>query len=81
LANSEVGELIQAIVEEIVDSPDDVNVTETTDDRTTTLEISANKEDVGKVIGKRGAMAKALRTICSSISGKRDHRYMVLIKE
>ena len=81
MANSEVADLIQSIVEEIVDHPGDVNVTETKEDRTTTLEISANKEDVGKVIGKRGAMAKALRTICSSISGKRDHRYMVLIRE
>jgi len=81
LANSEVGELIQSIVEEIVDNPDDVNITETEEDRTTTIEVSTAKEDVGKVIGKKGAMAKALRTICSSISGKRDHRYMVLIKE
>ena len=79
--SSEVGDLIQSIVEEIVDHPDDVNVNETTDDRTTTLEISANKELVGKVIGKQVSMAKALRTICSAISGKRDHRFMVLIKE
>ena len=81
MANSEVGTLIQNIIEMIVDDPDSVNIAESEEDRTTTFEISAAKEDVGKVIGKQGSMAKALRTICSSISGKRDHRYMVLIKE
>jgi len=78
---SEVGELVQHIVEMIVDNPDDVNITEAEEDRTTTIEINTNKEDVGKIIGKSGSMAKALRTICSALSGKHDKRYIVLIRE
>jgi len=81
LANSEVADLVQSIVEAIVDDPDSITIKETEDDRTTNIEVSTAKEDVGKVIGKRGAMAKALRTIMASISGKRDHRYMLHILE
>lgn len=73
--------IILSIVQEIVDNPDAVEVNRIDSEKTTIIEILAPKEDVGKVIGKNGAMAKALRTICSSISGKHDHRYLVQIVE
>lgn len=76
-----VREIIQLIVEEIVDSPEKVEVKQIQGDKTTVIEVVAPKEDVGKIIGKQGAMAKALRTICSSISGKHDHRYLIQIAE
>jgi predicted RNA-binding protein YlqC (UPF0109 family) len=73
--------VMNTIVKEIVDHPDKVVVRKLDGKNTAVVEIITAKDDVGKVIGKSGAMAKALRTICSSISGKHDRRYMIQIVE
>jgi len=56
-------ELIETIVKSLVDYPDDVQVKEQEDDRKVTYSLTVHKDDVGKVIGKQGRIAKAIRTV------------------
>ncbi|MBW3578697.1 MAG: KH domain-containing protein [Actinobacteria bacterium] len=60
--------LLQFVAEQLVDHPDDVSVTPVEDGRgrNVTLELRVHPDDVGKVIGKRGRTAKALRTVCKA---------------
>lgn len=62
--------LIAQIVKELVDKPDEVTVTPVESERTITYELRVGDGDLGKVIGKRGRTAGALRTIISAISAK-----------
>ncbi|WP_345238827.1 KH domain-containing protein [Pontibacillus salipaludis] len=55
--------LIETIVRPIVDYPDDVAVTEQEEERKLTYHLSVHKDDVGKVIGRHGRVAKAIRTV------------------
>lgn len=65
-----IDEALEHLVKGIVDSPDDVNVREKTHRRGTTLEVRVNPEDIGKVIGRNGRTAKALRTVVSALAGR-----------
>jgi uncharacterized protein len=56
-------ELIETIVKPLVDFPDDVQVNVHEEDTRITYQLSVNKKDMGKVIGKQGRVAKAIRTI------------------
>ncbi|WP_017753701.1 KH domain-containing protein [Calidifontibacillus oryziterrae] len=56
-------ELIETIVKSLVDYPEDVVVTVNEDDRKITYNLTVHKDDVGKVIGKQGRVAKAIRTV------------------
>ena len=56
-------ELIVNIVQPLVDHPDDVSVTENSDEKNITYVLSVNKEDMGKIIGKQGRVIKAIRTV------------------
>jgi len=58
------------LVKGIVDNPEDVVITEKTHRRGTTLEVRVNPEDIGKVIGRNGRTAKALRTVMSALAGR-----------
>ena len=62
--------LIEQIVKELVDKPDEVTVTLVESERTIIYELHVGDGDLGKVIGKRGRTAGALRTIISAISAK-----------
>ncbi|GGB30016.1 KH domain-containing protein [Virgibacillus dakarensis] len=55
--------LIESIVTPLVDHPDDVAVTETEEETKIVYHLTVNQEDVGKVIGKNGRIAKAIRTV------------------
>ncbi|QST01561.1 KH domain-containing protein [Pontibacillus sp. ALD_SL1] len=55
--------LIETIVRPLVDHPDDVAVTEQEEERKLTYHLSVHKDDVGKVIGRHGRVAKAIRTV------------------
>ncbi|KGP92836.1 hypothetical protein N780_10815 [Pontibacillus chungwhensis BH030062] len=55
--------LIETIVRPLVDYPDDVAVTEQEEERKHTYHLSVHKDDVGKVIGRHGRVAKAIRTV------------------
>ena len=72
-------DLISDIVEALVDQPDQVTVTEVICDHTVVLELSVAKSDMGKVIGKQGRNAQAIRTILVAASGKAGKRYMLEI--
>jgi len=55
--------LIESIVTSLVDHPDDIVITETEEDTKIVYHLTVNQEDVGKVIGKNGRVAKAIRTV------------------
>ena len=63
-------ELIKYMAEALVDKPDMVSVSEIIGEQTSVIELRVAKEDLGKVIGKQGRTAKAMRTILSAASTK-----------
>ena len=63
-------DLIKYIAQALVDHPQEVNVTEVEGNQTSVLELKVAKEDLGKVIGKQGRTARAMRTILSASSAK-----------
>jgi len=63
-------ELIENIAKALVDNPDEVEVNEVTGDQTAVIELKVAKEDLGKVIGKKGRTAHAMRVILSAASTK-----------
>lgn len=74
-------ELIEYIAKSLVDHPDSVKVTEVEGERTSVIELSVVKEDLGKVIGKQGKTARAMRTILSAASTKEKKRAILEIIE
>ena len=74
-------ELIKQISQSLVDNPDKVEVTEVIGDQTSIIELRVAKEDVGKVIGKQGRTAQAIRTILSAASAKVHKRAVLEILE
>ena len=67
-------ELIHAIAMELVDSPDQVEVTEIPGDNNSVIELRVAKDDIGKVIGKEGRTAQSMRTILTAVSTKLGRR-------
>jgi predicted RNA-binding protein YlqC (UPF0109 family) len=61
---------LEHLVRGIVDNPDDVTVDLVTNRRGRTLEVRVNPEDLGKVIGRNGRTAKALRTVVTALGGR-----------
>ena len=61
---------LEHLVKGIVDNPDDVTVDLVTNRRGRTLEVRVNPEDLGKVIGRNGRTAKALRTVIAALGGR-----------
>lgn len=76
-----VKQLIEAIVQALVDKPEQVQIKEVIGEHAHVLELSVAKEDLGKVIGKGGAHASAIRTIMAAASGKEKKRYILEIIE
>jgi uncharacterized protein len=74
-------ELIKLISQALVDNPDKVEVTEVIGEQTSVIELRVAKEDLGKVIGKQGRTAKAIRTILSATSAKVHKRAVLEIIE
>jgi len=74
-------ELIKFIAQSLVDSPDQVAVSEVLGEQTSVIELRVAKEDLGKVIGKQGRTAKAMRTILSAASTKMRKRTVLEIIE
>jgi len=71
--------LIEEIAKSLVDNPDRVAVTENKGGYTTVIELSVAKEDLGKVIGKQGRTAGAMRTILNAVSAKEKKRTLLEI--
>ncbi len=78
---SAVKELVECIVKKLVDNPETVNVMETEGERTIIVEIKVDSNDLGKVIGKQGRTAKAIRTLISSVAAKTGKRAVLEIIE
>ena len=74
-------DLIELIAKALVDSPDDVRVNEVELERTLMIELAVAQEDLGKVIGKQGRTARAIRTILSAASTKIRKRSVLEIIE
>ena len=74
-------ELIELIAKALVDNPDQVKVAEIEGEKTSVIELSVSKEDLGKVIGKQGRTARAMRTILSAASTKVKKRAVLEIIE
>jgi len=74
-------EMVEYIVKQIVDSPEEVKVQEIKAEKVILLEISVAKEDMGKVIGKGGRVANALRVLVGAAAAKLKKRVMVEILE
>jgi predicted RNA-binding protein YlqC (UPF0109 family) len=68
-----VKDLIEFMVKELVDNPEQISVTEISGDKKTRYELRVAHEDLGKVIGKRGRTAGALRTILNAVSTKQGN--------
>ncbi len=74
-------DLIKYIAQALVDNPEVVEVAEVEGERTSVIELKVAKEDLGKVIGKQGKTAKAMRTILSAASAKIRKRTVLEIIE
>lgn len=72
-------ELVELLAKSLVDSPDDVIVREKNEDGAIILELSVNKDDMGKVIGKQGRIAKAIRTVVKAAAIKEGKKVVVEI--
>ena len=70
-------ELIQVIAMALVDHPDEVVVTETETEKTIVVELRVAPEDMGKVIGKQGRIAKSIRNVVKAAASKQDKKVMV----
>lgn len=78
---SELKELIEYVGKALVDMPEEVEVNEIEGEQTTVVELKVDKSDLGKVIGKQGRTARALRTILNAASTKLKKRSVLEIIE
>jgi predicted RNA-binding protein YlqC (UPF0109 family) len=74
-------ELIEYIAKSLVDNPEEVSVNEIEGEQTSVIELKVAKEDIGKVIGKQGRTARAMRTILGAASAKMRKRSVLEIVE
>ena len=72
-------ELIEIIAKSLVNDPSSVKVIEESDDQVLTLKLSVSPDDMGKVIGKQGKIAKAIRTVVKAAALKENKRVVVEI--
>jgi predicted RNA-binding protein YlqC (UPF0109 family) len=74
-------EFIEYVVRALVDQPDSIEVNEVVGSRTTVYELRVGQGDLGKVIGKNGQTAKAIRTLLAAISARQGKRAVLEILE
>lgn len=74
-----MSELVKFIAMSLVDKPDEVKVEEKEGDKATVIELSVAAEDMGKVIGKKGRIAQAIRCVVKAASVKENKKYIVEI--
>ena len=71
--------LVEYIAKSLVDTPDEVKINLNEDEEAITIELSVAKDDMGKVIGKQGRIAKAIRTVVRAASLKSEKKVVVEI--
>lgn len=74
-------EMLKTIVKYLVDNPDSIEVTRRDEEKSTTLELRVAPEDMGKVIGRQGKMAKAIRTLMKAYATKEGTKINVDIMD
>ncbi len=74
-------ELVAHIARSLVDQPDQVQVNQTENDDTVAIELTVAQEDLGKVIGKQGRTARAMRSLLSAASAREDKKSRLDILE
>ena len=74
-------QLVEVIAKALVDFPEEVVVTETENDRAIVLELRVAQSDMGKVIGKQGRIAKAIRSVVKAAASKEDKKVVVEIMQ
>ena len=74
-------ELVEVIAKALVDDPDSVVVNERVEKKTTVLEVRVADSDMGKVIGKQGRIARALRTVVKAAASKEEKKVIVDIAQ
>ena len=70
-------ELVEFIAKSLVDNTDSVSINMVESERSTILELSVSETDIGKIIGKHGRIAKAIRTLLSAVSNKSNKRVLL----
>ena len=74
-------ELVEVITKALVDNPDEVVVTEKQEEKATVVEVHVAESDMGKVIGKQGRIAKAIRSVVKAAAAKEDRNVIVDIAD
>lgn len=74
-------ELVEVIAKALVDDPESVVVNEREEKKTTVLEVQVAESDMGKVIGKQGRIAKAIRSVVKAAAAKEDKKVIVDIMD
>ena len=74
-------ELVEIIAKALVDNPDEVVVTETEKDKAVIIDLKVAPSDMGKVIGKQGRIAKAIRSVVKAAAAKEDKKVIVDIMD
>ena len=74
-------ELLETLARYLVDEPDAVSVTQTRDEKSTVLTLTVAPEDMGKVIGKQGRIARAIRTVVKASAAHLDEKVTVEISQ
>lgn len=72
-------ELVEVLAKALVDKPEEVSVKEIIKDRTIIYELSVSPDDMGKIIGKQGRIAKSLRTVVSAAAVKENKKIVIEI--
>ena len=72
-------QFVEFIVKSLVGNPDDVSIERTIDEKGVLLELTVNPEDLGRVIGKRGATAQSIRTLLRALGTKQEARFNLKI--
>ena len=74
-------ELVEVITKALVDNPDEVVGTEKQEEKATVVEVHVAESDMGKVIGKQGRIAKAIRSVVKAAAAKEDRKVIVDIAD
>ncbi len=79
--DTDMKELVEMIAKALVDDPNKVSATEEMENETTVIKLTVAKEDMGRIIGKEGRTAKAMRTLLNAVSTKSNKKAILKIVE
>ena len=74
-------EILKTIIESLVDQKDQIQITRVDDEKGVLLKVKVAESDMGKIIGRQGRIAKAIRTIMKSITSKEDKKVGIVFEE